>query len=832
MVFPKNILKSIIRNNPFNDARNNNNNNKINIDNNNNFKHYDQGGSPFKKPQAWNLSIPRLKEQYNDNNVDIDNQSTCSTVATSMSSDYNNNFMSPPPKSIRETISNKQHRLSLSSSSSSSPSSPPYHPHQYKKFTIHKDKHCPLPIVNIKSSNSSDSNPESPSAPWMPLSPPKASSNEQKCWNLTVPTFASPKGKKKRTTYNHETSLKQIKKQKITHRSRVMPMGDNSKSIVIDSYLDAQHQHYHQHHQPHHHQPRHQPQPQLQVQQPVLPTLPVISIDEDFPPTKKLRRLQHPPTFRNNNQHHQQIRSNSPLFYNENDNNNKHQSNSKTNNPLSHELIDAKKYDELLTNAMNNNKHKVSYTITKYLIDMYIKYECKKLPENILKEILQRCIYQQEQEDYIPLVSKIFHYYTSKKYSLEQDFLLFLTSINVYNEIQEMIMIDIIKLFLKCNPKLFYVQDSRRNTIIHLILKHQCNYPSTKVIQFILDLNSNNKKSNRHNSTSSSSSKNNKSKNLLLCKNDLKQYPLHLCMIKRRSISISSIKLLIEMSTACTTSTKNNSSFLFDKDSMGCTPINYLWMTRVDKDFHLKHFDNKEKVNHTYYKSLYQQSVQQLYHQKTKTQIHTLVDLLFGSTYVSILKWLLLSFSTYLHGIISLKEIHYEEIKLLLLLYPEQLLQKDNNNQGKTPMHYAAMKSADVLNIFLEGCNNVHNNNYHNVQAAVRITDDTMRLPLHHFIESSSVKRNTTPRVKIELVRKLLHIYPDSIEQCCSQDNTIDVRDSSNSSRASSRTTPPTALLNNKPFYPFMMAAENGNRDDDLDVIYTLLRMSPNLVAK
>ena len=83
---------------------------------------------------------------------------------------------------------------------------------------------------------------------------------------------------------------------------------------------------------------------------------------------------------------------------------------------------------------------------------------------------------------------------------------------------------------------------------------------------------------------------------------------------------------------------------------------------------------NNKKVNHTYYKSLHQQSMQQLYHQSTHAQTHTLVDLLFGLTHASILKWLLLSCSACLHGIISLKETHYEEIKLLLLLCTEQLL--------------------------------------------------------------------------------------------------------------------------------------------------------------
>jgi len=663
MVFPKNIFKSIIKNTFSNE-------NKPKTPSQQ-YKHYDQGKSPFTKPQSWNLSIPKLKEDQDDQSI--------STIATSQSSVSD---LSTPPKRRRSSIE--------------------------KTYTVHNDKHCPLPIVKV-------SNPASPSAPWMPTSPP-SNLNESKYWNLTIPSPASALSKKRSSLGDN----KQGKKQKINHRSRVMAM--DGKSVVVDSCMDA---------------PR------------VLPRLPVISIDEDFPPTSK-RKLNHPPVLSK--------RSDSPIFYNEKES-------------TSHSLISQQKYDELLSNALENG---ASLTIIKYLSQTYIQHQCDKLSLNTFHDLLQRCV---RDEEYLLIIQSIFDYYKTKNVDLSTEFQSFVTTSKCTTESQESSMISLLKLFLKHNPKLFYHQDTQQNNILHLILKHQSIYPCTKLLNYILDLNSNNKK--RYTT---------KNKNLLWCRNKLKQYPLHIAMIHRHSIPLESLEHIIQFSAANT----KNANFLFDKDCTGCTPIHYLWMTRVDNQFHLKSY---EKINHTYYKSLYAQSLQQLYHQNSPGQqvVRTLVDLLFGSTYVQILKSLLGSFDSFLHGVMQLKEVHLEEIKLLLLLYPHQLLQKDS--KGKTPLHYAASKSADVLQIILQGDDP-------NIQASVRTPDKSNKLPLHYFIESSAIKRNTTPRLKIEIVRKLLEIYPDGIEWGCNG------------------------------FYPFMMAAEKGGRDDDLDVIYTLLRMSPNLVLK
>jgi len=272
--------------------------------------------------------------------------------------------------------------------------------------------------------------------------------------------------------------------------------------------------------------------------------------------------------------------------------------------------------------------------------------------------------------------------------------------------------------------------------------------------------------------------------NILWIPNKLKQFPLHLVIMKRHSIISEIIQLIIKQSLQQPCNGHDSSLLVLQEDAYKCTPFHYLWATRVNKQYQCE-----KEVNFDEFDSLYQKSLEKI--KDAKGQENFLADMLFGSSYIEILKWLL-SYShpqiPYLHAVCKIPSSPANVVALLVLLYPRQLLKQDK--YGKNPLHYASSSSFEKMEVLLRDKKALF---------SIRMKDNERKLPLHYLIKAKFPN-------KLKLVQTLLKHYPESVE--------------SFESRCK--------------LYPFMMAAaaetRMKKRNDDLDVIYHLLRMSPSLI--
>jgi len=446
--------------------------------------------------------------------------------------------------------------------------------------------------------------------------------------------------------------------------------------------------------------------------------------------------------------------------------------------PLSHKLIQQGRFDLLLQRALENQM--TSMTIIKYLVEMYVKnnllprelsFKTIKIDSTCLYLLLQRTFHDNE---YKKLLCSFLQYFSSKRFFIfmEKVFFHFVKNAQCRNESHENTIIEIIQCFLDVQPNLLSKSfGPEGNTLLHLIILYQSSYPCSKLIKFILSANENN------------------DKNILLIANNLKQFPLHLVMLKRHSITSEIIQLVIKQSLQQQCLDAHDSSLVvLQEDEFKCTPFHYLWFTRVSKQY-----ECEKEVNFELYDSLYRQSLEKVKDaesSKNQDQVNILVDMLFGSCYVQILNWFLTYSFPNLSPLHAATKIPYTSaniVSLLMLLHPHQLLEQDTQH-GKTPLHYAASTCVEKLKVLLQ--------NQKSLEEGIKIRDASQNLPLHYLLMNTNSS-------KLTLVQTLVKHYPESIE------------------------------FKSSKLYPFMMATlpdENSHSLGNLDVAYFLLRMSPSLI--